>query len=121
MKHKTAELEGRYLDWAVALAFGVGKVALIRPSGEPFEPSSNWAHGGPIIELEQISLWKGRWEGATARGMPEGWIAYIDADAVAYNGEARTEGRVTGNGPTPLIAAMRAFVVSKLGDEAELP
>lgn len=137
MKHKTAELQGALLNKAVAMALNWSFDAnhtliesgaiMVKPSLsdgdniELFRPWELWAHGGPLIERDQISLWKGKWEGATARGMPEGWIAYIDADAVAYNGEARTEGRFTGNGPTPLIAAMRAYLASKFGDEVDLP
>lgn len=67
-----------------------------------FTPSTRWAHGGPIIEHEGIALWQDE--------ETLGWFASAD------------EGR--GNdylGPTPLIAAMRCYVASKLGDEIHIP
>lgn len=63
-----------------------------------YSPADDWAHGGPIIEREGIALYlygAGEWN-------------------------AHTGGREF-NGPTPLIAAMRCFVVSKLGDECDIP
>lgn len=62
-----------------------------------FSPSANWTHGGPIIEREKI---------ATAWHITR-WVAW--------------RGVVEHPGPTPLIAAMRCFVASKLGDDIEIP
>jgi len=67
---------------------------------EGFHPSSEWYQGGPIIEREGIS-----WH----CGNKTSWHAY------AYGGNDNI------TGPTPLIAAMRCYAVSKLGDEAEVP
>ncbi len=64
---------------------------------EDFSPSTDWSQGGPIIERESIYLMK---VGITQ------WRADC--------GPAVT-------GPTPLIAAMRAFVTSELGDAVEIP
>jgi hypothetical protein len=64
-----------------------------------FAPSTDWAQGGPIIERERIEL---RGDG------DEGWIAYDNLNP-------------TQKGPTPLIAAMRCYVASKLGEEVEVP
>ena len=73
--------------------------------------SSNWANGGPIIEREKIGLV--RCGGPQSNGMkpPNEWRAMIDIEI----------GTISKHGPTPLIAAMRAFVSSKLGDVVEVP
>lgn len=107
MKHKTAELTGALLDAAVAMAKGWPpypdktyrgwlKDGILLPSDE-WEPSTNWYDGGPIIERELIEL---RW--------------YRGIGQLMWKANSAT-------GPTPLIAAMRAYVASKLGDEVELP
>lgn len=108
MKVKTSELSGAQLDWAVAQAeeqevkFEDGELCL--PSsyfkdGDSYKPSEDWAQGGPIIEREKIDVYFERdllWVGAPQKG-------------VEYRG------------PTPLVAAMRCFVASKLGEEVEIP
>jgi hypothetical protein len=65
-----------------------------------FKYSSKWVAGGPIIEQEGIELTL----------IANHWKA-----AIAFNGIEAQEG------PTPLIAAMRCYVASKLGDEVEVP
>ncbi|WP_318833723.1 phage protein NinX family protein [Burkholderia cepacia] len=75
------------------------------PEGFPqvFAPSKVWDSGGPIIEREGISVM--RWEIPNDAGMS--WTARnLRADVHA-------------DGPTPLIAGMRAFVASKFGDEVK--
>ena len=73
--------------------------------------SSNWANGGPIIERENI--WLRGCGGPQSNGMkpPNEWRAMIDIEI----------GTISKHGPTPLIAAMRAFVSSKLGDVVGVP
>jgi hypothetical protein len=110
VKVKTADLIGAQLDWAVGTAAGCdglwmwtaddGSRHCQHNIGGPFSPSSNWRDGGPIIERERIDL---TWRPS------EGWVAW-DADM-----------RCPKKGPTPLVAAMRAYVTSKLGDEVEAP
>jgi hypothetical protein len=95
---KVIELQGAALDWAVAKC-EVGDAA--EQAGEWWTPSTNWAQGGPIIEREGISV--SCW---AFHSIP--WKAEID-------GEFETLGF------TPLIAAMRCYVASKLGDDIELP
>jgi hypothetical protein len=100
---KTAELTGAALDWAVAIAEGNffwddDRLCHVTEHGQDFEPSTDWAQGGPIIEREGIALY-----------------LYGDAE---WNAHA---GRKESIGPTPLIAAMRCYVASKLGDEVEIP
>jgi len=105
---KVSELQGAALDqalcWAVAKGEGIELTnysgnLIIRYDGDRWQPTTNWAQGGPIIERERIELWG---DG------DEGWIAYDN-----LNPEQK--------GPTPLIAAMRCYVASRLGDEVEVP
>lgn len=104
MKIKTAELAGAALDWAVAECEGKNNVlpAIDHWNRRHFTPSTDWSQGGPIIEREHIGIdWAGwnTWEAWDDKTMP----------APRYTG------------PTPLIAAMRCYVASKLGDEVEVP
>jgi hypothetical protein len=97
---KTAELTGAALDWAVSKALGEYK-----PVAVP-QYSTDWAQGGPIIEREKIRL-------TYAYGLQE-WEAFKTM-------ESNTMFDFDELGPTPLIAAMRCYVASKLGDEVEIP
>lgn len=130
MKIRTSELTGAALDWAVATALGytrttihtveVGKrVSKPAPWGfwdevdgdssrdATFHPSSNWLQGGPIIGQELIEL---GFDGAE-------WYAN-KYDRANPEGETYLCG---GDGPTPLVAAMRCFCASRLGEEVEIP
>lgn len=66
-----------------------------------FEPSTDWAQGGPLIDQHKI------WLSDDA----EGWIA----SAPPHANSAIKEGS------TPLIAAMRCLVAAHFGEWAELP
>ena len=106
---KTSELTGTALDWAVAKCKGTEVRMLDRQIvwPEDYAPSTDWAQGGPIIEQEGMGVWMYQWN---EDGEPEaGWYAE-DKD-----------GNHVRTGPTPLIAAMRCYVASKLGDEVEIP
>ncbi len=116
MKIKTSELIGAALDWAVAISQKVCigeplhstfalEFKLMHDSGD-LQFSTDWAQGGPIIEREEISIEYGRAE------FKSEWIAY----KLGLPDEDNPQG-----GPTPLIAAMRCYVASKLGDEVEIP
>jgi len=98
---KTNELTGAALDWAVAKC-EVGDAA--EQAGDWWKPSTNWAQGGPIIEREGICLYFN----------PE------DANAFEWHAEDRSHAFYL-EGPTPLIAAMRCYVASKLGEEVDIP
>lgn len=137
---QTSELTGAALDWAVAkcegyspcVVVGRGSVRangllrphrlggidpmLLRPThdewvkrcdGYPWlerqtvwEPSTAWSQGGPIIEREMIEL---------VPQSPALWEAMYRNQHIPHDG------------PTPLIAAMRCYVASRLGDYVEIP
>lgn len=65
-----------------------------------YYPSSVWTDGGPIIEREKISIMPVFTHGA--------FFGEWRAVCMSFEGRQHSEGR----GPTPLIAAMRAFVGS---------
>ncbi|MDM0010128.1 DUF2591 family protein [Variovorax sp. J22G73] len=94
---KTAELTGTSLDYWVARAEGITPTVEVQLR---FMPSTNWGQAGPIIEREKIMIaWNaGEWI--------SGVTAYVDGPS----------GHMS-KGPTALIAAMRAFVTSKLGSD----
>lgn len=120
---KTSELIGPALDWAVAKCEGytnfefwhTGAVTTKQPNGLQLHHgySTDWARGGPIIERELIDIQAKFNSGNNI--VPKGqwyWQAStVNEDDVAY----------WFDGPTPLIAAMRCYVASKLGDEVEVP
>ena len=108
---KSSELQGAALDWAVAKCEGY-EIVRMRGNEITFLDrtddgalnekqigySINWAQGGPIIEREGISinLWgNDKWVGN-----------YCEAEQY---------------GPKPMIAAMRCYVASKLGDIIDIP
>ncbi len=123
---KTNELKGAALDWAVAQCEGLNPmlsssfesghadgldrypfVYLHEPMKHNiaapafytgYAPSVSWWIGGEIIERERIEL------------VPdEIWNAY------------KQDQHIPNTGMTPLIAAMRCYVASKLGDEVQIP
>ncbi len=105
---KTSELIGPALDWAVAKCesevlgedlFGLKPIIAAPLFVQNYKPSTDWSQGGPIIEREKITLvvyWNGLWV-------------------------AEPEEAFESVGETPLVAAMRSFVKSKLGDEVYIP
>lgn len=113
-KIKTSELTGAALDWAVATCEGVtdewredgpflwNGVPCIRIGGHDvnYKPSTDWAQGGPIIEREGMHLTCGLNKSYAMLNM--GYLVHEYGD-------------------TPLIAAMRCYVASKLGDEVDVP
>lgn len=134
MKRKVAELDGALLNAAVAMAEGLHwwengppnvPVSTCTTSGGPYEPSADWAVGGPIIERERIAT--APIGPADGRAAGVSWCAWVesknDAELEREDGyfERNVDSEVPGRGLTPLIAAMRAYVASKLGDEIELP
>ena len=99
---KTKELHGAALDWAVDKSLNLntpynswgqlGKVPAY---------STDWSQGGPLIEEWMIDCNTYRYGWRAARHV---------STAPTY-----------GYGPTPLIAAMRCYVASKMGEEINIP
>lgn len=75
----------------------------------PYAPAESWSVAGPIIEREEISL----------HTTPKFAAQCMKWDASQRN----VNGACVRSqfGPTPLIAAMRCYVASRLGDEVEIP
>jgi len=92
---KTTKLIDSTLDWAVAKCEGV---TLTHGLTDDERYSTDWAQGGPIIEREKLNI------EPISNINGDQWVS----DGVWY-------------GPTPLIAAMRCYVASKLGDKVEIP
>lgn len=84
-----------------------------------FSPSTDYNQGGPIIEQEGIEITlcndlyfpKGNEKGDYYEPY---WQAVIDL----REGDVMVERQY---GPTPLIAAMRCYVASKIGNEVDIP
>jgi hypothetical protein len=116
---KTSDLSGTLLDYWVAHAEGFDPIdGRTIPKGEfmwkarravsgsvgwmSHKFSRDWTLGGPIIERENLLV--------APNGTPgSGWHSRVKTTAGFLSDESL--------GPTPLVAAMRAYVASKYGDE----
>lgn len=106
MKIKTSELTDEALDWAVLKAQGHPVEDFnLRFIGD-YAYSTDWALGGALIERGKILVAYDHDTGSCEAEM------YLDDEL---------ERMCYGSGSTYLIAAMRCFVASKLGDEVETP
>jgi len=103
---KAAQLSGTQLDYWAAKAAGIpvfhqGDELFYHPGHNlpprKWNPSRYWSQGGPIIEEQKVDL---NWD---TEGTLE-WSASIEPDVLAH-------------GPTVLEAAMRAYVISSLGQD----
>ncbi|WP_259469836.1 DUF2591 domain-containing protein [Pseudomonas syringae] len=116
---KTADLVGAALDWAVAIAVGCQEISATSagvtciygmPDGDTcwtnlYQPSTDWSHGGPLIEKYRVDLILER----------DGLVgAYLNDE----EGYPQTDDSY---GPTQLIAACRAIVAHKIGDTVSVP
>lgn len=117
MRVKTSEARGAVLDWLVATAKGFSPVfehtlydpiiylsKMQKQEEDSYAPSRRWSEGGAVVEYEHINI---------EYRAPFGWWA-----AWVRGG---TEDEYGCTGPTPLVAAMRCFVASRLGDEVDVP
>ena len=121
MNIKTSELKGTPLNWAVAkcenrtIVSTIGGGLLVNARTEDgdeleeewglnymYAPSADWVKAGPIIEREKITI--------MCPSTGDFWDARVNTFPPVY-----------WRGETPLIAAMRCYVASKLGDEVEIP
>ncbi|NBS70412.1 DUF2591 domain-containing protein [bacterium] len=103
MNVKTQDLIGEALDLAVAECVGLN---LYVARLQRFSPSTNWAQGGPIIEREGIYINCLRQPDYYRSAVWEAW-PYASTKFIQQ-------------GPTPLVAAMRCYVASKLGEEIDI-
>jgi hypothetical protein len=106
---KVSEATNIQLDWMVANAEGLD-YNRIDGSGwttDCFTPSTDWSQGGPIIEREWLHV-----EPWPSASVEEHRWSCTQYDLPVPIGTL---------GPTPLIAAMRCYVASKLGSEVEVP
>jgi hypothetical protein len=91
---KTSNLTGAALNWAVGKAEGLADWLA------PVNYCGQWEHGGPLIERNLITLFR----------HDEEWFAHSQLSAPEDF-----------HGDTPLIAAMRCYVASQLGDTIDIP
>lgn len=120
---KTSELTGTSLAYAVGIAEGCRVetwhrklVAILFPGAPravPWSPHSNWAQGGPIIEREKIKV------SPNVRGTWSAQIRHTEPHPLVSH--PVLAGWTNSAGPTPLTAAMRCYVASKLGDIVNIP
>lgn len=111
---KVSGLSGAALDWAVAKCQGCHPKRLedvemwkhARQQGA-FRYCTEWSQGGPIIEREWID--------------PTPWPNESREDMRWHCQQYDSGGDCAQYGPTLLIAAMRCYVASKLGDTVEIP
>jgi len=76
---------------------------------EDYRPSTDWSQGGPLIERHRITI-----HYVQVGEEPHGWMAALNEDRSYMSNILRYEQRGC---PTPLIAAMRALVAAKYGEE----
>ncbi len=100
---KTSELVRAALDWAVAKCEGLPDTEYSRTHMDAWPFCTDWAQGGPIIEREAITVS----QGSPVRGLE--WTACDQSLSHIQHG------------PSYLIAAMRCYVASKLGDTINVP
>ena len=121
---KVADAIGAQLDWMVAKADDNlhpkgdvrlldGKVFTIEAGDyeqsdrwQRYSPSTVWAQGGPIID-HMVR------EGLRLTGYKS-----LPTDPTSCQAQI---GNIVTGGPTPLIAAMRCYVASKLGATVDIP
>lgn len=145
---KTSELTGTALDWVVAKCdeghdcyittygplFGSGETGIAIVGKGRWRPSTYWAQGGPLIEREGISIIRCEdYHGMDSKGFcnnvripvwgatngQQGTFTFLEGEH--YDPQYEIPQQDVIYGPTPLIAAMRCYVASKLGDEVDVP
>ena len=110
---KTSSLTGAELDYWIAKIeicpspMIMNDVCIVGLHDMAYSPSTNWSQGGPLIEKYSITIIKCKkddfWQAAINTTCTMDW----------------PEGEYYAEGPTPLIAAMRAIVTSVYGDTVD--
>lgn len=109
---KVSEATNNQLNWLVAKC--EGKIAFERNGAVRcrsdygavdywFAPATTWSEMGPIIDREWIAVGRDAGDAQWVSGIPKN-----DPSKLSF-------------GPTPLVAAARCYVASKLGDVVQVP
>lgn len=94
------------------------RMRLNRDGVRGYSPSTDWSHGGPLIDEFSVSLISSKtqfYEGIAFTATIGPFGQYIDD---SLPGMIESDYSV---GKTPLIAACRAIVAAKFGDTVEVP
>jgi len=120
---RVSNLIGSALDWAVAMAEGFGtdpecRTTIWRTRTDPtsvsirgaaegfgYRPSSNWEHGGPLID---------KYLGSVHHS------PHLEDSNCQYSAGPAGAG-IWLYGPTALVAFCRTLVITKLGDTVQVP
>lgn len=136
MKVRTESLQGPALNWAVAsIVYNDHVIKVCNEEGWPsrwievenfpgsapmyfrYYPSQDWKDGGPILGRYLAGVFK---YNKLDPGEPDTFGAHVVVIRTDWRGDPLNVVICKG-GTTPLIAAMRCFVASKLGDEIDVP
>ena len=135
MKIKVSEATPLQLNWLVATCEGYTDLRrnphrfnddlIMTPPRAAHGPvwfvdlaySTDWSQAGPIIEREGINTFK---HNKLDDREPDRWCAHKVVPRPNLEGGFNMVA-VAPDGPTPLVAAMRCYVASKLGDAVEIP
>ena len=127
MKVKTSEAEDRVLNYLVGKCEGRKPsyyTGIVRATAHPDFPdsppifgpelnySTDWALAGPIIERDGINVFMDdeKWAAYASHSLPQN-----------FYGTSKDPDWDDGDEGSPLVAAMRCYVASVLGDEVEVP
>ena len=125
MKIKTSELSGVALDWAVAHSVGMvvrwvdAGYFEAKPTIELdtwFRIGSSWSPSANSNDMAEINIGS-----LSAIRLGNSGFAACETGAPNSAGQGRRLITIKSEGPTMLIAACRAIVAAKLGDEVDVP
>lgn len=113
MKVKVALSEGKLLNWMVGKCEGFDLK-------NPIDYINDWSYAGPIISREKINIRHTFTQGGYRTSDS---VDAIHAEITLPNGSKVFDPNkvIWEYGSTDLIAAMRCYVTSKLGEEVEVP
>lgn len=116
---KTSELISSALDYAVAVCEDNVPMNIYGNLIPEFihKYSTDWEAGGPIKEREGINDFR---YNKIDPNEPDRWCAHKVVPRPNMEGSTNMVA-IALDGPTPLIAAMRGYVASKLGDVVKIP
>lgn len=121
---KVSGLTDAYLDYWTGRAAGIpaselsieqhqrGDEMLCVRNGARYAPSTDWAHGGQIVD-KVIALGIGITPSRISKNID---ASTEDSECIPYDGNWKKV-EITQDGPTVMIAVCRAYVASRFGDE----